>query len=84
MATLTDDVRPLHQVLVMAAEGAYPDGILPSVLPGEVHAYAIVDYNFMWIELLRLYHDLTERRLVRGGNLARPRQNARPLRPGRK
>jgi hypothetical protein len=60
MATLSDDIRPLHQVLVMAAEGAYPDGVLPSVLPGEVHAYAIVDYNFMWIELLRLYLDLTE------------------------
>jgi hypothetical protein len=34
--------------------------VLPSVLPGEVHAYAIVDYNFMWVELLRLYLELTE------------------------
>jgi len=59
MAALSDDVRPLRQVLVMAADGAYPDGVLPSVLPGEVHAYAIVDYNFMWIELLDLYQMLT-------------------------
>lgn len=59
MATLTDDVRPLRRVLRMAAQGAYPDGMLPSVLPGEVHAYAIVDYNFMWVELLALYHRLT-------------------------
>lgn len=59
MASMSEDARPLRQVLVMAAEGAYPDGILPSVLPGEVHAYAIVDYNFMWIELLALYRKLT-------------------------
>jgi hypothetical protein len=32
---------------------------LPSVLPGEVHAYAIVDYNFIWVELLHLYQKLT-------------------------
>jgi len=29
------------------------------VLPGEVHAYTVVDYNFMWVELLQLYHGLT-------------------------
>lgn len=58
LAALTDDVRPLRRVLVMAAEGAYPDGVLPSVLPGEAHAYAIVDYNFTWVELLALYHRL--------------------------
>ncbi len=36
----------------MAAEGAAADGILPSVLPGEVPAYVITDYNFSWVELL--------------------------------
>ncbi len=56
---MTGDVRPLRQALTLAAAGAYPDGVLPSVLPGEVHAYAIVDYNFMWVELLALYLDLT-------------------------
>ncbi|MBI3761983.1 MAG: hypothetical protein HY260_09010 [Chloroflexi bacterium] len=43
----------------MAAQGAYPDGILPSVLPGEVHAYTVVDYNFVWVELLSLYRKLS-------------------------
>lgn len=59
MAALSDDVRPLRQVIRMAAEGAYPDGVLPSVLPGEVHAYTVVDYNLIWIELLALYWRLT-------------------------
>jgi hypothetical protein len=27
----------LRQVIEMAAQGVYPDGVLPSVLPGEVH-----------------------------------------------
>ena len=55
---MTGDTRPLRQALTLAAAGAYPDGVLPSVLPGEVHAYAIVDYNFMWVELLALYCEL--------------------------
>lgn len=59
MSSLCDDVRPLRQVIEMAAQGVYPDGVLPSVSPGEVHAYTIVDYNFMWIELLQLYWRLT-------------------------
>jgi alpha-L-rhamnosidase len=59
MAALSDDVRPLRRVIEMAGQGAYPDGILPSVLPGEVHAYTIVDYNFMWVELLSAYWKLT-------------------------
>jgi alpha-L-rhamnosidase len=59
MAAMTDDTRPLRQVIEMAAAGAYPDGVLPSVLPGEVHAYAIVDYNFTWVELLKLHFNLT-------------------------
>jgi hypothetical protein len=49
----------LRQVIEMAVQGAYPDGVLPSVLPGEVHAYTVVDYNFTWVELLRLYQKLT-------------------------
>ncbi len=59
LASMNDDVRPLRQALVMAAQGAYPDGVLPSILPGEVHAYAVVDYNFSWVEMLRVYWDLT-------------------------
>jgi hypothetical protein len=58
LASMNDDVRPLRQVLQMAAQGAYPDGVLPSVLPGEVHAYTVVDYNFSWVELLELYWKL--------------------------
>ena len=59
MASMSDDVRPLRQVIEMAAQGAYPDGVMPGVMPGEVHAYTVVDYNFMWVELLRLYQNLT-------------------------
>ena len=59
MSVLGDDIRPLRRIIEMAAQGAYPDGVLPSVTPGEVHAYAVVDYNFMWVELLRLYWRLT-------------------------
>ncbi|MCB9159230.1 MAG: alpha-L-rhamnosidase N-terminal domain-containing protein [Caldilineaceae bacterium] len=58
LASMSDDLRPLRQVLVMAAQGAYPDGILPSILPGEVHAYAVLDYNFTWVELLALWREL--------------------------
>jgi hypothetical protein len=56
---MSGDVRPIRQVIVMAAQGAYPDGILPSVMPGEVHAYTIVRYNFMWVELLHFYQQIT-------------------------
>jgi alpha-L-rhamnosidase len=63
MASMTDDTRPLRRAIELAAQGAYPDGVLPSVLPGEVHAYTVVDYNFMWVELLQLYYTLTCDRL---------------------
>ncbi len=33
--------------------------MLTSVPPGEIHAYTVVDYNFTWVELLKLYHDLS-------------------------
>jgi hypothetical protein len=56
---MTGDVRPLKQVILMAAQGAYPDGILPSVMPAEVHAYTIARYNFMWVELLHFYQQIT-------------------------
>ena len=59
MHALSDDMQPLRQVLRMAADGAYPDGVLPGVAPGEVHAYTVVDYNFTWVELLELYWRLT-------------------------
>ena len=59
MASMSDDTRPLRRAIELATQGAYPDGVLPSVLPGEAHAYTVVDYNFMWVELLRLYQKLT-------------------------
>ena len=59
MSSLCDDIRPLKQVIEMATQGVYPDGVLPSILPGEIHAYAVVDYNFSWVELLRHYYSLT-------------------------
>lgn len=55
---MSGDVGPLRRVIEMAAQDPYPDGILPSVLPAEAHAYAVVDYNFMWVELLHLHHGL--------------------------
>jgi alpha-L-rhamnosidase len=55
MATMSDDTRPLRRLLELAAQGAYPDGVLPSVLPGEAHAYCVVDFNFQWVELLNFY-----------------------------
>jgi hypothetical protein len=55
LAAISDDARPLRRAITMAAAGAYPDGVLPSVLPGEVHAYTVVDYNFSWVELLAQY-----------------------------
>lgn len=59
LSSMSDDVRPLKRLIEMAAQDPYPDGVLPSVLPGEVHAYAVVDYCFMWVELLELYYRLT-------------------------
>ncbi len=52
LRALSDDARPLLFALDMAAEGADAEGLLPSVLPGEVPAYAVTDYNFSWVELL--------------------------------
>ena len=52
---ISDDARPLRFAIDMAAQGAAPDGILPSVLPGDVPAYVVTDYNFAWIELLAMY-----------------------------
>jgi Bacterial alpha-L-rhamnosidase 6 hairpin glycosidase domain len=52
MRAISDDARPLLFVIDMAAEGADAEGLLPSVLPGEVPAYAVTDYNFSWVELL--------------------------------
>jgi hypothetical protein len=59
MSAMSDDTRPLRRVIEMAAQAPYPDGVLPSVLPGEAHAYTIVDYNFVWVELLSLYRRLS-------------------------
>lgn len=83
-ASISDDHRPLRRAITMAAAGAYDDCVLPSVLPGEVHAYTIVDYNFSWVELLAMYHGsdcealLIEMRPVARGMLARFAQDAGP------
>lgn len=49
---ISDDPRPLLFAIDMAADGADAEGLLPSVLPGEIPAYAVTDYNFSWVELL--------------------------------
>ncbi|MFM7446640.1 MAG: hypothetical protein ACKO2N_22575, partial [Tabrizicola sp.] len=49
---ISDDPRPLLFAIDIAAEGVDAEGLLPSVLPGEVPAYAVTDYNFSWVELL--------------------------------
>lgn len=56
LLALTDDPRPLRLTLEQAAMGAAGDGILPSVLPGDVPAYVVTDYNFSWVELLHFWH----------------------------
>ncbi|MEY4696204.1 MAG: hypothetical protein RIT14_632 [Pseudomonadota bacterium] len=53
LLAITDDPRPLRLTLEQAALGAADDGILPSVLPGDVPAYVVTDYNFSWVELLQ-------------------------------
>lgn len=55
LLALSDDPRPLRFALDMAATGAEPSGFLPSILPGDVPAYAVTDYTFAWVELLHLY-----------------------------
>ena len=57
MAAMSDDSRPLRRILELAAQGAYPDGVLPSVVPSEAHPYTVVDFNFQWVELLKFYRD---------------------------
>lgn len=52
LRAISDDPRPLLFAIDMAAEGADAEGLLPSVLPGEVPSYAVTDYNFSWVELL--------------------------------
>lgn len=52
LRAISDDPRPLLFAIDMAAEGVDGEGLLPSVLPGEVPAYAVTDYNFSWVELL--------------------------------
>jgi hypothetical protein len=55
LTAMSDDVRPMRAVLLDAAQGIYPDGLLPSVVPAEVHAYTIPRYSCMWVELLAHY-----------------------------
>lgn len=64
---MSSDAGPMRTTLEMAAQGAYADGVLPSILPGEVHSYCVVDYNFSWVELLRFYFAQTgDRAFVAG------------------
>ena len=56
---MSSDSGPMRTTLEMAAQGAYADGVLPSILPGEVHSYCVVDYNFSWVELLAFYYAAT-------------------------
>ena len=58
LAAMSNDLRPLRQVLTMAADGAYRTACCPACCR-RGRAYAIVDYDFMWVELLALYHRLT-------------------------
>lgn len=60
MGSMTDDLRPVRKLLLDAARGQYPDGLLPSVAPAEVHAYTIPRYTSMWIELLAFYLQQTQ------------------------
>ncbi len=55
LQAISHDARPLARAIQMAAAGAAEDGILPSVLPGDVPAYVVTDYTFAWIELLEIY-----------------------------
>lgn len=55
LAALSDDLRPLRMAIDLAAAGAAEDGVLPSVLPGDVPAYVVTDYNFSWVELLDVW-----------------------------
>ncbi len=52
---LSDDRRPVRRLLEMSVQGAYPDGMLPGVIPGDVHAYTIPRYGCLWVELLDFY-----------------------------
>ena len=54
-SAISDDPRPMAFALNMAALGVAADGVLPSILPGDVPAYVVTDYNFAWVELLDLY-----------------------------
>lgn len=65
--SMSSDAGPMRTTLEMAAQGTYADGVLPSILPGEVHSYCVVDYNFSWVELLAFYFRATgDREFVLG------------------
>ena len=53
---MSADLRPLRKLLFDSAAGQYPDGLVPSVAAGEVHAYTIPRYGCMWVELLAFLH----------------------------
>lgn len=55
VAELCGDTQPLRRMLELALQGVAEDGILPSVIPSEVHAYVVPAYNFSWVEALDCY-----------------------------
>ncbi|MEM7113079.1 MAG: alpha-L-rhamnosidase N-terminal domain-containing protein [Chloroflexota bacterium] len=57
LAAMCDDKRPLRKLLLDTAHGQDKLGLVPSIAPGEVHAYTIPRYACMWVELLAFYYD---------------------------
>lgn len=55
MSSISNDFRPLKRIIDLAEEGIYPDNLLPSVVPSEAHSYSVLDFNFIWLELLDFY-----------------------------
>ena len=52
---LCGDTQPLRRMLELAMQDVSEDGVLPSVIPSEVHAYVVLAYNFSWVEALDAY-----------------------------
>lgn len=55
LAAMCDDFRPMQKMLSDSATGQRGNGMIPSIAPGEVHAYTIPRYACMWVELLAFY-----------------------------
>ena len=55
LVAMGDDFRPIQKLLLDTADGQDETGMIPSIAPGEVHAYTIPRYACMWVELLAFY-----------------------------